>query len=496
MRDLHRIRKHERDNAKFMMMVNYYLSKREYETVLGLLRNVNKFTGCSTMRRRVSDLFLTTPYAKEFFGIAETIVGAMSNMVFAGNVNLKTENEEAQKFLNEVYFDGYFMNSVKEAYKTAIATNGKSYLFRNTLQHYNNLTNERVNDEFLDYEVFTSFEVEEKRNQVIRTFYKTVEIFDEREKRNREEVYKFEYIYTINDDETTLLDIIGYDDEDKVIQAHEVKDILGIDTVHESYTYVPFLVLDVGEGMIPNALFLEDSLSLNLYYQDIDLSSAQTHVYIPEHMLLENVLSEEQMRETFNDKYSLRHVVNPGGLDNQGIEVVPGASAINEIERNLALNVIQACLDAKISPVSIGYSLIDKIASNTDIGVQKERNSIRLRENHINKLKIFIAKELVELARLEGIELTVNDIAVIFDPYITPSIETMTNVLSKQVQFGIKSRKQAVQDLNKNELSDKEIEEEYERIKELGTQIDYNVSQREQGRKGENNNLKGSGVEE
>ena len=54
----------------------------------------------------------------------------------------------------------------------------------------------------------------------------------------------------------------------------------------------------------------------------------------------------------------------------------------------------------------------------------------------------------------------------------------MTNTLAKQVQFGIKSRYRAVVELNKNELSDKEIDEEYERIKEMTTQIDYNVDQR------------------
>ena len=68
--------------------------------------------------------------------------------------------------------------------------------------------------------------------------------------------------------------------------------------------------------------------------------------------------------------------------------------------------------------------------------------------------------------------------SVIFDQYITPSIETLTNVLAKQVQFGLKSTQQAVADLNKNEMSDDEISEEVARIKEQVVQMDYNVQQR------------------
>ena len=67
---------------------------------------------------------------------------------------------------------------------------------------------------------------------------------------------------------------------------------------------------------------------------------------------------------------------------------------------------------------------------------------------------------------------------IIFDQYITPSVETLTNVLAKQVQFGLKSTQQAVVDLNKNEMSDDEIKEEVARIKDQVVQMDYNVQQR------------------
>ena len=176
--------------------------------------------------------------------------------------------------------------------------------------------------------------------------------------------------------------------------------------------------------------------------------------------------------------------------------VVKGESAISNIERNLTLNIIQGALDAKISPISLGYSLIDKVASNTDIGVQKERVSIRLRESHIDKLKIFIALATRDRLMLEGINIKVENISVLFDQYITPSVETLTNVLSKQVQFGLKSNEQAVRDLSKDELSDEEITKEVERIKEFTTQRDFNVQQNLEKPKGVDNKLNGTGVVE
>ena len=103
-----------------------------------------------------------------------------------------------------------------------------------------------------------------------------------------------------------------------------------------------------------------------------------------------------------------------------------------------------------------------------------------------------------------GLNVDFTKIAVIFDPYITPSVESLTNVLSKQVQFGIKSRYQAIKDLNKNEMSDEEVELEYQRVLQATTQQDYNVVQQEKKEKENqekvepkvNNVLKGTQVED
>lgn len=492
MRKLHNIKKHRLNNKRFLEIINHHIGKRDFETVVGVLNNASSFTNDPHLLDRVNGLFLGSLYCKRYFGLGENIVGTMTNMVFAGDVNIKVENVAAQKIIDDIYFDGYFISVLKRAYRYAISSyEGKSYIFFNTRQEYNAVTEVKIRDEFVDFDVVPYYEITKNKNELVRTFYKTFKAQDENE---TEVVYEFKYKYITDNLGNTELFISGKGENDEVLRDEVVVALLGIDTVYEYFEYIPYMEIDMESGMLPNILWIENSLAENLYWQDVDLGSSQTHTYTPDNMLYENIgLGENERAATFRDKYETQHIVKQG-LDKAGIIVVPGKSAIDEIEKNLALSIIQASLDAKISPVSLGYSLIDRIASNTEVGLNRERVSIRLRENQVTMLKIYIAKIMQMVLKIEGYDLDITEIAILFDPYITPSVETTTNVLAKQVQFGLKSRKLASKELNRNELSDKEIEEEYELIKELGTQIDYNVSQRKQAEKGGSNVLKGDGV--
>jgi len=81
-----------------------------------------------------------------------------------------------------------------------------------------------------------------------------------------------------------------------------------------------------------------------------------------------------------------------------------------------------------------------------------------------------------------------------FAQYITPNIESLTNTLAKQIQFGLISIETAVRKINKDELTDEEVEKEVERILQQMVQMDFNVGQ--QLKSGIDNRLKGEGVEE
>ena len=487
---IHKAKQYEEENKYLFNVLGYYIAKRDFTTALRIIDNSNSITKDEKLRARFNNLFITSNHARDYYGLGASIINTMSNMIFGGNVLIKVKDDEAQKLIDTLYFDGYFMNSINEAYKTAASTNGKSYLFMNTMQTYNKTTNVKVGEEFINYKIFPSFEIEVNGNELIRTFYKDYDI------KGEIHTFKFEYTYYTDNNLKTTLYIVGYDEKDLSIDKETTMLILGIEDTIFQYDYVPYIELNVEQGMLPNIIFVEDSLAENLFFQKSDLSNSQTHTYIPEAFLFSSPLVNNNNND-YNDKYITQHKIKDAGIDAQVITSVKGESAINEIEKNIIMNIIRGCQDAGISPLSLGSSLIDKVANNTDVGIQKERVSIRLREKHIDRLKIFIGFAIKDYLQINGYDIDIKDITVLFAQYITPSIETQTNVLAKQVQFGIKSIEQAVVELNRDELSDEETQAEVERIIQRNTQQDFNMNQRKENDiEKADNNLNSSGIEE
>lgn len=486
--ELHEARKTKKDNSKVMSMLSYFASLREWGTVRKILENAGKYTNDRHLVRSLTNLFLLDKRAIEYFGIAEDIVGSMSNMVFGGNIAIKTKDEYIQERIDAIYKDGYFMKSIINAYKAAIATKGRAYLFMETTAELTP-TDEKIKDKFVKYTVVPEFElvINNQEKQIIRPLFK--DTFNEE---GDPVIYRFDYIYNIENDRTTL-EVIGYDENNNVLAEIETKQLLGIDITKTEYDFIPFGIVDVGEGMLPNIIFIENSLAENLYFQDEDLANSQTNVYVPSEMVNEVYMGDAHYN--IYDKYNRTKLVK-GGIDKESnvIRPIQGFSAIETIERNLALNVIQACLDAKINPISIGYLITDRLGNNTDVGADKERASIRLRETHIDKLKPFISKEITKRLWLEGIEVDSNEISIIFAQYITPSIESLTNTLAKQIQFGMISIETAVRKINRDVLSEEEVQREVELIRQQALQIDLNMGQRLD--KGVDNRLNSEGIEE
>lgn len=487
-RALNKARLYEKDNEKLTNIFGYYISRRDFGTVINIINNAGEFTKDNNYLSRLNGLFLTNSYLREFFGIGANIVDSMKNMLFGGEVSILSKDDKYKEKLAEIHHTQAYMNAIIEAYKTAIATNGKAYLFYNVDTINDEETGSFLRDDFIGYDVVPTFELKFERNKVIRTFIKEV---------TEKEFYRFEYNY-INIDDEYILDIVGYNANDEIMKSDDVKRILGIDVTYKEFTYKPYDVLDIGDGMLPNILFIENSLAENLYFQDEDLVNSQTIKYVPEEQLLDNAMSTGEAQKSFNDRYKTTKIVRGHSIDRHAAAAVDieGKSSIAFIERNLALNVIQACLDAKISPISIGYVLTDKMGSNTDVGSDKERVSIRLREFHIDNLKIFMPKVLRKIFLIDGIETTLDEFNVLFAQYITPSIESLTNTLAKQVQFGIKSREQAILDLSRGELTPEEIEVEINRIKTMTTQFDFNADTSDKNKKGVDNVLKGEQIVE
>lgn len=463
-------------NENFYNVLNYALIKKDFEAVRYILNNVSVFTKDPLVISRVSSLFLLDNRCVKWFGIAESINQSTVNMVFSGNVNIKiNEDEEATKLVENFLYDGQLIETLKEAYASALSgvRDGKSYILMRTTSEYDLFSGYRIKDKFLEFEVLKQYEVKYHKNRLVKTLTKT--IFDDIEKKEHE--YRFEYIYTSQSNGITRLEVVGYDDNGDRLRPSAIKKILGINEVVMAYSYQPFFELNIGRGQLPNIIFLEDSLAKALYFKDTDLPNSQTKKHVPENLMYKTINASNAAE--FDDPYSTTYPMKQS-IDGNGLVIQEGKSAVKELQEHIKMDILEACLDAKISPISLGYSLLDSLANNTDTTTTKERVSIRLRETHIAILKILIAKIIKTFLQINGKNVEVSDIAVIFDQYITPSTETMTNVLAKQVQFGLKSIEQAVRELNKNEMSEEEIINEVERIEKRAIQLDFNMNQRKQ----------------
>lgn len=473
-------------NEKFFSIVNNYISLNDYQGVRMAINGVGEIVKDTGLINRIGNLFMKDVRAVDFFGLGANIVNTMINTIFSSNFKIKIEHDIGEELVNKLYYDGMFIDTMKEAYRVALSSIcGRSYILFNIDNVYDTRNDIKVGEKFIDFKVLKPYEVDRDNNVLVYTFYKDVNFGAETK------IYTFKYKYITDNDDSTLLWVYGYDEKDNEISSELVMDILGIQTVEEKFSFKPYQELNLGKGSLPNMLFIEDNLAQALYFQNLDLSSSQTHNYAPEAML-NAVPDGVDIEKSYYDRYQLNHVVK-NTLSGAKLESIAGESAIGDIERNIALNVLRGSLDAEISPLSLGYSLIDKIASNTDIGAFKERVTIRKREADIVKLKIVMGKTLQNYFKLMGIDVNYSDIAIIFNPYITPSVESMVNTLSKAVQFGIMSRERAVMLLQKDELNDEEMEIEMENIRAMVTQQDFNVSQQ---LKGENNVLKGEQIKD
>lgn len=464
------------ENEKFYNVLNYALIKKDFEAVRFILTNPTMFTRDPVVQSRIARLFLLDNRCVKWFGLAESINQSTVNMVFSGNVDIKINGDDDATYLVENFlYDGQLIETLKEAYASALAgvRDGKSYILMRTTSEYDLFTGYRIKDNFLEFEVLKQHEVSYEKNKLVKTI--TKDVFDSVDQKNK--TYYFDYVYTSQPNGITRLEVIGKNEDGKKLKSSFVKKVLGIKDVVMAYSYQPFFELNIGRGQLPNIIYIEDSLAQAMYFKDKDLANSQTKKHVPENLMYKEINANNAAE--FDDPYSTTYPMKKS-VDGNNLIIQEGKSAVKEIEEHMKLDILQGCLDAKINPISLGYSLLDSMANNTDTTTTKERVSIRLRETHIAILKILIAKIIKTFLLINGKTVEVNDIAVLFDQYITPSTETITNVLAKQVQFGIKSIEQAVSELNKNEMSDEEIKREVGRIKDRATQLDFNMTQRKQ----------------
>lgn len=109
---------------------------------------------------------------------------------------------------------------------------------------------------------------------------------------------------------------------------------------------------------------------------------------------------------------------------------------------------------AGMSPTTIGLTGLESINSSAESQDAREKTSLRTRARCLVSWKLTLTellnKYLQMLDYINGEEILdyTDLIKIKFNEYSTPSLESITDVLARQVGAGIKSKKQAIKDLN------------------------------------------------
>lgn len=503
MRNFLKVRKKNEDEKRFFNLFNYFLIHRDLTSIKMLLSTATSDFKIPNLEPRLRNLFLRQERCNDMFFLGADIVSVMKHMTFAGNVEIKTDKVRAQKEIDKLFYNGQFLDILKKAYEYALSSvNGRSFVFLQTNPTYEIENDFKIGDKFLRFEVFHDYEIEIEDNKLERKFFIPY-VFDK--EKGEEEFIEVKYEYITEDNFVTRLNITGTTEKGNRVPDDLLKELLSVDVLVDVFNFVPYEILHLGKGMLDNILFIEDELAKVKYFKKKDLPNAQTRKYIPSaHM--NRIVTQDGFNQEYEDEFRTTFAYQGGvGLSTKDqVVIVDGKSSIDFIEKHILMTISEACLNAEISPASLPYAILDKVSNNTEIGVNKERLSIRTRNNNVNKIVMFAAHLLSKFLELNGHNVSYEEITVNFDDYITPSIESMTNVLSKQVQFGIKSRKRAIYELNRGEMTDNELEQEYKEVLQASTQQDYNVRQAIQQENEnvnkidnkENNVLKSDGIEE
>ena len=217
--------------------------------------------------------------------------------------------------------------------------------------------------------------------------------------------------------------------------------------------------------------------------------------YIDDDLISEDIDGKKQAWDSFNKTI----IYTKGSANPQGVRekhrVVQGEIRWEAHKETIQMLMSTAINKAGLSPTTLGLTGLESINSSSDSQEAREKTSIRTRalalKSWTRTLTELFAKYLavddyingVDQSQILGFESYRKIIKIDFDEYLSPTPESITEVLAMQVQAGLKSKTHAIMDLNKeydeqdanNELQDILAENGQMDIAEIAGDIDESM---------------------
>lgn len=191
--------------------------------------------------------------------------------------------------------------------------------------------------------------------------------------------------------------------------------------------------------------------------------------YIDQDMIPQTPEGRNMRFDFFN-----KTIISPKGTgDNEGkgklFQVVQGDIKWESYIEPIKTLISTAINKVGLSPTTIGVTGLESINSSAESQEAREKTSLRTRalalRGWVATLRALFNRYLQLMDYIDDRDiLDYSDlIQISFDDYINPSTENITEVLSRQVEGGLKSKQTAISDLNP-EYSEEDIQNELKQI--------------------------------
>jgi len=223
-----------------------------------------------------------------------------------------------------------------------------------------------------------------------------------------------------------------------------------------------------GERGVPDIQGLdtiEDALTESISDLIDAIRKGGVREYISDELIPEDENGQQLKINSFNKRIITTKGSSSPADPTQLHKVVQGDIKWEAYTRTIQNLMSVAINKAGLSPTTIGLTGLESINSSAESQEAREKTSLRTRELSLSSwehtLTELLNKYLQMLDYLEDKDILDYTplIKIHFDDYISPSVENITDVLSRQVMAGIKSQRSAIKELN-DEFSDEDAENE------------------------------------
>ena len=411
--------------------------------------------------------------AFSYFGLIPTLVQSMVNLVAGSGFKSKTSNPNIDDLINTVIEKSHMQELFADGVYWEAGIGDVAYRI--------NYNAEASDKPLIDIIEPHHLEINYNRNKVISYVIKEVSEDDP--------LYELHEIHWINEDGfLTITYRFAYEgnyvapNDTALIKQCELH-FDGVDTSERVLPFTDFVTIVYKKNSTQNKLYRGqrgvpdiqgiDTVEASLTEAISDLMDAirkgGIRVYADKDLIPQNAEGQNLRFNFFNKFISAPKGTGNADGSNKLYQVIQADIQWESYVKSIEVLISNGSIKCGLSPTTIGQTGLESINSSAESQEAREKTSLRTRELKHNSWRPILRELLDKYLRVNDyingreIENWSELINIQFDDYISPSIEAVTDVVAKQVDVGIKSKVEAIQDIN-DDINEREAQAELDKI--------------------------------